>query len=263
MTPQSPLHDSPEDFSCVVVGKGLPLVVFPGLAHGPVTNPLAYRGLAHVTQRRIYVINRPLGLPRGLTMRDLAARHAQIIAQHFSEPIDLFGASTGGAIALQLAVDHPTLLNRLVIVAAASWLGEEGRKKLHSYGDEVSRGRSGAKMLASVLAAPPKSWLVAFTIWAAHRLRPGPIPTDMLATIDAEVGFDVTVQLNQIHAPTLLIAGAKDRAFPLDLVQATAAGIPNSHLIVYPRAGHIGAMVNRRFGPDVATFLSAPLPSSA
>ena len=52
-------------------------------------------------------------------------------------------------------------------------------------------------------------------IWAAHQLSRGPIPTDMLATIDAEVGFDVTSQLNQIRSPTLLIAGGRDRAFPL------------------------------------------------
>jgi pimeloyl-ACP methyl ester carboxylesterase len=263
MTPYSPLHDSPEDFSCVVIGDGPPLVVFPGLARGPVTSPLAYRGLAHVTQRHIYVVNRPLGLPRGLTMPDFAARHTKIITQHFTEPVDLLGASTGGAIALQLAVDYPSLVNRLIVVAAASWLGPEGRKKLRRYGDEVAHGRSDAKVLASVLSASPQFWPMAFIIWAAHRLRPGPIPTDMLATIDAEVGFDVTARLNQIHAPTLLIAGARDRAFPLDLIQATAAGIPHSRLIVYPRAGHIGTMLNRHFGRDVANFLATPLTSPA
>jgi pimeloyl-ACP methyl ester carboxylesterase len=147
----------------------------------------------------------------------------------------------------------------LIVVAAASWLGTEGRQKLRRYGDEVAHDRSGAKVLSSVLAAPPKSWLMAFMIWATHKLNPGPIPNDMLATIDAEVAFDVTPQLNQIHAPTLLIAGAKDRAFPLDLIQATAAGIPGSRLIVYPRAGHVGTMINRHFGRDLAVFLSSPL----
>ncbi len=85
----------------------------------------------------------------------------------------------------------------------------------------------------------------------------------MLATIDAEVGFDVAPQLNQIHALTLLIAGGKDRAFPLDLIQATTAGILNSRLIVYPRAGHIGTMVNRHFGHDVAAFLATPIPATS
>ncbi|HEY2827382.1 MAG TPA: alpha/beta fold hydrolase [Pirellulales bacterium] len=258
----TPPPDPPADSSCVVIGNGPPLVVFPGLARGPVKNSRSYLGLAHVTKRRVYVINRPPGLPHGLTMPQLAAHHAQILSQLFSEPVDLLGASTGGAIALQLAVNHPSLVNRLIVVAAASWLGEEGRQKLRRYGNEVACGCSGAKVLASVLASPSKAWLMAFLIWASYKLSRAPIPNDMLATIDAEVSFDVTSQLNQIRAPTLLIAGAQDRAFPLNLVQTTAAGIPNSRLIVYPKAGHLGTMLNRHFGRDVATFLSTTILSS-
>lgn len=259
----TPPLDLSADSSCVVVGDGPPLVVFPGLASRPVTSRLSYLGLARVTKRRVYVINRPTGLPRGITMPELAARHAQILSLLFTEPVNLLGASTGGAIALQLAVDHPQLVNRLIVAAAASWLGDEGRQKLRRLGDEVASGRSGAKVLASVLAPPPRSWLMAPLLWAAHQLSRGPIPTDILATIDAEVGFDVTSQLNQIRSPTLLIAGGRDRAFPLSLVQATADGIPNSRLIVYPRAGHMGAMMNRHFGRDVANFLAEPVPSPA
>jgi pimeloyl-ACP methyl ester carboxylesterase len=255
--------DPQTDSSVLVVGDGPPLVVFPGLAHGPVTNRLSYLGLAHATKRQIFVINRPIGLPRGITMPELAARHAKIIAERFSEPVDLMGASTGGVIALQLAVDHPALVNRLIVVAAASWLGDMGRQKLRRYGDEVAQGRSGAKILASVLFPPAWSWLAAPLMWASHKLNRGPMSTDMLATIDAEVGFDVTTRLNEIHAPTLLIAGGRDRAFPLELVQATASGIPNSKLIVYPRAGHLGAMINRHFGSNVANFLAAPIASPA
>jgi pimeloyl-ACP methyl ester carboxylesterase len=193
-------------------------------------------------------------------MPDLATRHVRVLAGLFTEPIDLLGISTGGAIALQLAVDHGGFLNRLIIASAASWLGEEGRKKLRNYGDEVGRGRSGAKILASVLAPRAWGWLAAPMLWAAHQFERGPRPDDMLATIDAEVGFDVTTELSRIRAPSLLIAGARDRAFPLALVQATAAGIPGSRLIVYPRAGHLGTMMNRHFGRDVAAFLSNALP---
>jgi pimeloyl-ACP methyl ester carboxylesterase len=188
-------------------------------------------------------------------MPELAALHAQNIAERFAEPVDLLGGSTGGAIALQLAVDHPAILNRLILAACASWLGEEGRKKLRAYGDEVGRGRSGAKILASVLAPRAWAWLAAPMIWASHLMERRSCPNDMLATIDAEVGFDVTRQLNCIRAPTLLIAGGRDRAFPLGLVEATASGIPNSRLIVYPNAGHLGTMLNRHFGRDVAGFI--------
>ena len=189
-------------------------------------------------------------------MPDLAARHAKIISERFNNPIDLLGISTGGAIALQLAVDHPMLINRLIIVAAASWLGDEGREKLRRLGQEISQGRSGARILASVLFPPPWSTIMIPFLWFANQLERRIDPSDMLATIDAEVGFDVRPQLHEIRIPTLLIAGARDRAFPRDLTESTAAAIPNARLILYPRAGHIGTMMNPHFGRDVAAFLS-------
>jgi pimeloyl-ACP methyl ester carboxylesterase len=251
----------PPRFSTVAVGDGPPLVVFPGLARSPATSRLPYLGLARITHRRVVVINRPSGLPRGITMQELARQHAEFIAESFPERIDLLGISTGGAIALQFAVDHPALLNRLVIAAAASWLGNEGRAKLRQYGEEVASGRSGARILASVIAPRGWSWPATFLLWCEHQLERRSSPDDMLATIDAEVGFDVTSQLGQIQVPSLLIAGGRDRAFPLELVEATADGIARSRLIVYPRAGHLGTMMNRRFGRDVAEFLATDLPT--
>jgi pimeloyl-ACP methyl ester carboxylesterase len=78
----------------------------------------------------------------------------------------------------------------------------------------------------------------------------------MLATIDAECNFDVTSQLGQITAPTLVIAGARDRAFTPALFETTAAGIPNSQLLMYRNRGHIGTMLDPRFGRDIAAFLN-------
>lgn len=248
-------------FPGIIVGDGLPLVLFPGMSRTPEKRQLPYVGLARITNRRVFVLNRPAGLPRGLTMHELAARHAEALARHFVDPVDLIGISTGGVIALQLAVDHPERVNRLIIAAAASWLGEEGRNKLHSYGEEIARGRSGARILASVLARRRYEWLMAPMLWLAHQFEKSSDSNDLLATIDAEVGFDVTASLIQIRSATLLIAGGRDRAFPLELIQATANGIGGTRLIVYPKAGHLGTMMNRRFGPDVREFLTASRPS--
>ena len=189
-------------------------------------------------------------------MAALAAAHAQSLRAHFGEPVDVLGISTGGAIALQLVADHPTVVARLIVVAAASWLGEVGRAKLRQYGDEVAKGRSGARVLASVLATPALEWLLAAGLWCAARSGRNTDPATMLATIDAECGFDVTARLGEIKTPTLVIAGGRDRAFPLALTQATAAGIRHAELKIYPRAGHIGAMLHPRFGADVAEFLN-------
>src|SRR5262249_20515144 len=154
------------------------------------------------------------------TMETLAAMHATAIDARFVRPVDVIGVSTGGAIALQLAVDHPTIVRKLVVVAAASWLGQAGREKLRRYGELVSQGRSGAAVLASVLAGPLLRWPASCLLWLAARRERHIDPADMLATIDAECGFDVTNKLGRITAPTLVIGGGRDRAFSRELFES-------------------------------------------
>jgi len=192
-------------------------------------------------------------------MSTLAAAHARALEEHFEGAVDVLGISTGGAIALQLAVDAPSAARRLVIVAAASWLGDVGRKRLRAYAERVANGGTGAAVLASVLAPPALRWVTAAGIWVTARRERAIDPGDMLATIDAECAFDVTPRLGAITARTLVIAGARDHAFSPQLFRATADGIPGARLILYPRAGHLGTMLHPRFGSDVAAFLARPL----
>ena len=224
----------------------------------PVREATAYLGLARVTGRSIHVVDRPRSLRRGLSMAELADTHATAIAGHFGAAVDIMGISTGGAVALQIAVDRPATVRRLVVVAAASWLGDFGRDALRRYGVRVAAGRSGALILASILAPPWLRWPAAAALWIGERLERHTKADVMLATIDAECDFDVTARLGRIEAPTLVIGGARDRAFSPALFQATAAGIPNARLILYPRAGHLGTMWNPRFGTDVSAFLAEP-----
>ncbi len=246
----------------VAIGEGAPLVLFPGLTRAegmavdsPEREGGRYRGLARVTGRTVFVVRRPREIAAGTSMAQLAAMHAAALASRFGEPVDLMGVSTGGAIALQLAVDHPGVVRKLVVAGAASWLGEVGRRRLRRYGELVSQGKSGASVLASVLAGPLLRWPAAALIWLSWRRERHIDPSNMLAVIDAECGFDVTHRLDAIRAATLVIAGERDRAFSRELFEATAAGIRGAQLVLYPRRGHIGAMFDPRFGRDVAAFL--------
>jgi pimeloyl-ACP methyl ester carboxylesterase len=254
----------PGRMSYVAIGDGPPLVVFPGMsreANGASTRSQAregshYSGLARATGRTIYVVHRPRGIGTGTSMADLATAHAAALRTQFAAPVDVLGISTGGAIALQLAVDHPAVPRKLVVACAASWLGESGRQRLRKYGDLVSQGKSGAAVRASVLAGPMLRLPATVLLWLLERRERHIDPSDMLATIDAECNFDVTSQLGQITAPTLVIAGARDHAFTPALFEATAAGIPNSQLLMYRNRGHIGTMLDPRFGRDIVAFLN-------
>jgi len=240
------------------IGSGEALVVFPGLSRASgLRDAKAYGPLARVTGRTVVAVGRPQNLRRGITMAELAGLHAEALGGHFKAPVDLMGISTGGAIALQLAVDHSDLVRRLMVVAAASWLGEQGRAKLRKYGEQIAAGKSGSGILASVLAPPSLQWLLAAKIWLDERSQRGVDPTNMLATIDAECGYDVRTQLGKIRVPTLIIGGGRDRAFSEELFRETAAGIPGAKLVLYPKRGHVGTMWDWRFGKDVAEFLKS------
>jgi hypothetical protein len=98
----------------LAVGQGPPLVVFSGLTaeHANPTGlerrfqlqslkPLA----RHFT---VYAVNRKPGLPVGATIKDLAGHYAEAIARQFPGPVLVHGISTGGSIAQQFAIDHPS-----------------------------------------------------------------------------------------------------------------------------------------------------------
>lgn len=56
-------------------------------------------------------------------MSDIAGYLAEAIEHDVGEAVRLQGTSTGGSVALQLAIDHPDLVRRLVVVASAYRLG--------------------------------------------------------------------------------------------------------------------------------------------
>ena len=111
------------------VGGGPPLVVFAGLM--PVTgvggdalvNSALHPLLPLARSRRLVLFNRRAGLPRGMTMGELAGEHAEALRDAFAAPVDLVGTSTGGSIAAQLTADHGELVGRLALISAACRLG--------------------------------------------------------------------------------------------------------------------------------------------
>ena len=96
-------------------GTGDPVLVIGGLAPytGPGGDRTAQGGLGPLQnladRRRLVLVNRRAELPRGMTMAEMAAEHADAIRE-LGAPVDVVGTSTGGSIAQQLAADHPDVV---------------------------------------------------------------------------------------------------------------------------------------------------------
>jgi pimeloyl-ACP methyl ester carboxylesterase len=241
------------------LGAGAPLAVFAGLS--PDTGfdgdglLRASAGPFLALGRRVVVFNRRPGMPRGMTMAEIAAEHAQALREG-PGGVDVVGISTGGSIAQQVAAEHPDVVDRLVLVSTACRLGEVGRTFQRRAAARVRGGdpRRALAVLASGLV--PRGQVVAGAV--GFLLGPRVVGTDLedlAVTIEAEDDFDLAA-CPPIRAPTLILAGRDDRFYTPELFAETARLIPGAELHLIEGRGHITVMNDARFKSALRAFLS-------
>ncbi|TFC81328.1 alpha/beta fold hydrolase [Cryobacterium cheniae] len=244
-------------------GTGLPLVAIPGLTQNyeptvGVDRMMAAQLLMPVagTHRVLRLTPRP-GLDPNAGMADIARDYADALRLEFPGPVDVIGTSTGGSIALQLAADHPDVVQRLILVCAACSLGPNGKKVMRRVAEEVLAGRprQAGRVIFSAIGDKPRSRLAAGMGWLMGPLMYGKASPDLITTIRAEDALDLRDRLGEIEAPTLVIGGDQDAFYTPELFRETAAGIPNGRLILYPGKGHMSVLTDPRLMPDVLEFL--------
>ena len=253
-----------DGLSVLAVGSGPDLVSIPGLGEGmdlsvrvPRMELLSTRLQAASTRRTVHLIARPPDPPPGMTISQLAGAYAQAIEDRFGGPVDVFGASAGGVTALQLAIDHPRIVRRLVVAVAASRLGERGRRLL-SESVRYDGHRVPAAWYGSRLTTHGPMRAVAFAAMLLTGSRPR--AAGELAMVEGGRTWDVTDRLARISAPTLVVAGTRDALFPAELVETTARGISGARLVLLPGRGHLTALLDRRSSTSIAGFLAEATP---
>jgi len=248
----------------LAVGQCPPLVVFSGLS-AEHANPT---GLARrlelqtlkpmARQFTVYAVNRKPGLPAGSTIRDLAGHYAEAIAREFPGPVCVEGISTGGSIAQQFAIDHPQLVRRLVLTATACRLSPHGREVQRRFAELTAEGRprrAYAALGPTLAATVAGGRAFAALMWLFAGSQRADDPSDMLVTVAAEDTFDASPQLHRITAPTLLVAGGRDRFYAPELFRETAEHIPNARLRLYQDKGHAGVMTHKPAIREIVDFL--------
>jgi pimeloyl-ACP methyl ester carboxylesterase len=230
----------------VKMGQGPPLVAVPGLTPEHDVPSGLERRIALTSARpmaldfTVYVANRKRGLKAGESMSDIAGHLASAIEHDIGEPVCLQGTSTGGSVVLQLAVDRPDLVRRLVVVSAAYRLGPVGRAEQAEMARLIRAGQpreAWASVITSMVPSPLRLPTRPLSRLAAGRLTPDD-PTDLLVTLEAEDAFDVQADLHRITAPTLVIGGAADKFYSRELFRDTAAGVRDGRVHIFPDWGH-------------------------
>jgi 3-oxoadipate enol-lactonase len=172
------------------------------------------------------------------------------------------GISMGGAIALQLALDYPHLVHKLVLVNTFSHLRPQKASVwayfalrfvlIHTTGMAFQ-----AKAVAKrVFPRPDQAEL--------RRLLCNQIlqadPAGYRAAMRALARFDVRERLAQLSLPVLVITGERDTTVPPASQRDLANRIPNARQIVISQAGHAASVdCPEEFNRSVIHFLTDDL----
>ena len=240
------------------LGQGPPLLAASGLtpAHANPTGVMRRMAVSwarpfaeHFT---VYVTNRKPRLAPGVTMSDLARDYAEAITEDLGGPVLLHGTSTGGSVALQLAIDHPDLVRRMVVAASACRLSEQGRRIQAQLAQLTEQGdaRRASAYLMGAMAKPPLRHPARGAGWLLGGLLATDDPHDMLRTIAAEDSFDVEAELARVQAPTLVLGGTADPFYDEGLFRRTAAGVRDGRVVLFPGKSHtyVGSAVPAAVG---------------
>lgn len=252
-------------------GPGTHLVVLggveTGMRHLAGTEQLLTRRWEGRTVRRpVTILGRPIpddpaDAERLMHPRVMADAVATALRALGLGPAAIEAESGGGRISMWLTVDHPDLVERLVLAAVASETrpGSPMAARMERWielGEAGEWGRFFGNMAQLMRAG---SEAEAGSFGAAARLQPRPSTPErfigeLRATLDPS-SF-VTDRLREIAVPTLVLAGELDQVVPLDAVRLVAESIPGATLLTDPDCGHTVRASFRDYDAIVEAFLA-------
>ena len=252
-------------------GDGKPLIVLGGIETG--LRPLAgteqvltRRWEGRAAARRVTVLGRPIpddpaDAERIMHPRVIADAIAGVLEALALDSIAIEAESGGGRIGLWLTVDHPELVERMVLAAVASETPSDspmaGRMRRWIELAEAGDWGTFFAMMAQQMKAGTEVEAGSFA--AAARLQPRPATPErfigeLRATLDPS-SF-VTDRLGEIDVPALVLAGEQDQIVPLASTRLVAERIPAALLVTDPECGHTVRSSFRGYDGIVESFLA-------
>jgi pimeloyl-ACP methyl ester carboxylesterase len=180
-------------------------------------------------------------LPADFGLTEYANCLAALIEAVELGPAHVAGLSWGGTVALELYRHHPELVATLILADTyAGWKGSLSEEEVRARVEGAHRllaapAEEFDPTLPGLFVGDPPAEFASLLADMAACVRPESFRVALLVMGEA----DQRDLLPRITVPTLLIWGEQDVRSPLSVARQFERTIPDAHLVVIPRAGHV------------------------
>lgn len=237
------------------------LILLPGLSDGLTT----VKGKALLLARpyqlffdefTVYMFSRKDDMPEDYTIRDMAYDQAQVLRTMGIEKACVLGVSEGGMIAQYLTIDHPELVEKLVLAVSAPAFNDIIEERINTWIGSVSKGDHKSLMIDTAENSYSPEYLEKY-----RKIYPviGMIgkPKDyrrFMISAKAITTFNAYEEIDKISCPTLIIGGENDKIVGIEASYDMKEKIPDSEIFVYKGLGHAAYEEAKDFNQRIFEF---------
>ncbi len=221
---------------------GYPLAIIPGLSIKSVLeSAAAVAGMykPFVDEFDIYLFDRKKDIPKTYTLEEMAEDNARAIQAIGLSKVNLFGTSQGGIMTQLIAINHPELVNSIVLGSTTAWANEDSEKVGQGWIDLATMDTREELMLgfAEKVYTPEfvdkyrKAFITMASLVTQEELDRFKILAGTL------FGFDNRDRLKEIKCPSLAIGARNDQVFSYKRSEELAEGM-GGEVYIYEDYGH-------------------------
>lgn len=227
-------------------GKGnKTLIVLPGLSDGLATVKgkawlLASPYKRFLNDYTIYMFSRKNDMPEGYTIRDMASDQVSAMKILGIDKAFVLGVSQGGMIAQYIAIEHPEVVNKLILAVTSPNANDTVKEAVTGWIDMAKREDHTALMIDTAEKTYSDKYLNknrSFFPLLAKFTKPSNYDR-FYKNAYAILNFDARSELSRISCPTLIIAGDNDKIVGNQAAAILNKGVEGSELFIYTGMGH-------------------------
>lgn len=230
-------------------GSGRPVILLHGISNsgrawGPQIPPLVGAGFRVIIPDHAgHGASTPIRHSIGVT--DIASDVLALLDHLDVESADLVGLSLGGMTTLQMAIDRPERVGRLVIANSFDSSANDEFRAMAEAWASIFRGEDGPvnrlertwPILVNEAFRASDEGIQTYQVW--HGIAATADGPSLAHVSEGIIGFDITERLAFLRPPTLFIAGENDRMSVPAVSQRMAAKSPHGSYAELAGASHL------------------------